>query len=343
MNRCLSISAITLLVLCIDVAPTSSAAEFQNDLIAGMKLSADEAEALEERLDRDPHDLQARSRLVVYYFPKSIADPLARRTHSQHVLWLIRNAPRAGVLASPHAQIQPVFDADGYNAGKSAWLRHIEREPTNATLLGNAANFLSEFEDRELQIETLQQAQSYDPGNTKWPTLLGHLFLRGAADEPLGAALALEQFQRAYEIAGHDREREYLLESLAKAAFAAERYDDASAYATAMLANPGSGRDNGNRRHHGNLILGRIALIDDDGERAKHHLLEAGRIAGSPQLSSFGPNMRLAADLLERGETEVVLEYFELCANFWPNDKLKDWAALVRGGRTPDFGANLIY
>ena len=82
---------------------------------------------------------------------------------------------------------------------------------------------------------------------------------------------------------------------------------------------------------------------DDDVELAKRHLLEAGKVSGSPQLGSFGPNMRLAADLLERGEREVVLEYFRLCASFWPRDELKDWAALVEGGRTPDFGANLIY
>jgi len=72
-------------------------------------------------------------------------------------------------------------------------------------------------------------------------------------------------------------------------------------------------------------------------------LMAAMRLTGSPQLGSFGPNMRLAADLLERGEREAVLEYFRLCAGFWPRDELKDWAALVEGGRTPDFGANLIY
>ncbi len=130
MNRWLSVSAIVLLAFCFGVAPTS-ASEFHDDLRAGIKLTAEEAEALEERLDRNPHDLQARSRLVIYYFTKSHVDPSTRRTHSQHVLWLIRNAPQADVLGSAHSQIQPIFDADSYNAGKDAWLSHIEREPTN--------------------------------------------------------------------------------------------------------------------------------------------------------------------------------------------------------------------
>ena len=82
-------------------------------------------------------------------------------------------------------------------------------------------------------------------------------------------------------------------------------------------------------------------MVEDDVGLAKHHLLEAGKLSAG--LGSSEPNMRLAADLLAHGETEVVLEYFELCSKFWPDPRLKDWAALVRGGGTPDFGANLFY
>ena len=280
------------------------------------------------------------------------------------------------MLEFPHSQIQPFFDPDGYNAGKSAWLSHIERAPTNVTFVGNAANFFSQTTDHQLVIETLQKAQSLDPDESKWPTLLGHLYLRDAlfgerlrdnlkmlegrhaddlpsgladlvdqapAEGPASALLAPEQFERAYGVAGSDIEQSHLREALAKAAFEAERYDDARTYATAMLDDPPNARDRGNHRHHGNSVLGRVALVEDDVEQAKYHLLEAGRVSASPQLRSFTPSMRLAADLLERGEKDIVLEYFELCSNFWPSDKLKDWAALVAAGRMPDFGASLVY
>lgn len=376
MNRWMSVLAGTLLAFCIGVAP-ASASEFPDELMAGMNLTAEEAEALEERLDRNPHDLQARSQLLIYYFPKSHLDPAIRRIRHQHVLWLIRNAPQADVLALPYAQIQPFFDAASYKLGKDAWVGHIEREPTNVTFVGNAAHFFWEFQDRELKIETLQKAQSLDPTNPKWPTELGHLYLRDASsgeqlrnnlqelpewmdaddlpsgfadlfdqappEEQSSAQLALEQFERAYELAGSGIEATHLLVQLAKAAFEAERYDDARTYATAMLDEPPNGWDEGNQLHHGNIVLGRVALVEDDVAQAKYHLLEAGKVSGSPQLGSFGPNMRLAAELLERGERDVVLEYFELCSNFWPRDKLKDWAALVEAGRTPDFGGNLVY
>jgi hypothetical protein len=78
-------------------------------------------------------------------------------------------------------------------------------------------------------------------------------------------------------------------------------------------------------------------------EEAEQRLLAAGRTSGSPNLNSFGPNMRLARDLLERGRQDVVLEYFELCRVFWPRRELDRWAEQVKAAEMPDFGANLAY
>ena len=68
-------------------------------------------------------------------------------------------------------------------------------------------------------------------------------------------------------------------------------------------------------------------------------------VAGSPQMNSFGPNMSLAKDLLEKGERQAVLDYFELCRKFWKmdNGRLNDWSQEVKAGKIPDFGANMVY
>ena len=78
---------------------------------------------------------------------------------------------------------------------------------------------------------------------------------------------------------------------------------------------------------------------------AKRHLLEAGKSPGSPQMDSFGPNMSLAKDLIEKGERDVVVEYFGLCRTFWKMDRgrLDEWTQTVKAGKTPNFGANLVY
>ena len=339
MNRLITAFCAACLSICVGVA-AASPVEYSQAVMAGLKMTVEEAAALEERLAADADDLKARTQLIVYHHRNVYTgDPSSGVAHSGHVLWLIRNAPQAAILGTPHGQIDPHSDADGYIAGKDAWATHLEREPTNVTFLGHAASFYGSFQDDDLLIETLEKAQSLDPANAKWPTQLGHLYLREAAS----AGRALEHLRRAYELAGSDPERTYLLEGLAEAAFRAEQYGDAQTYADAMLTAPTMGRNDESHIHKANIVLGRVALVEDDVVTAKHHLLAAGKVSGAPTLGSFGPNMRLAADLLERGEQDVVLEYFELCSNFWPSDKLKDWAALVKGGRTPDFGANLVY
>jgi hypothetical protein len=75
------------------------------------------------------------------------------------------------------------------------------------------------------------------------------------------------------------------------------------------------------------------------------YLQASGQTPGSPVLDSFGPNMSLAKDLLERGETEAVLHYFEACRAFWKmgGDRLDAWSKEVQAGNIPNFGANLRY
>jgi hypothetical protein len=101
----------------------------------------------------------------------------------------------------------------------------------------------------------------------------------------------------------------------------------------------------GNAVHKANLALGRLALRDGSKEEAKGFLLEAGKTPGSPQLNSFGPNMVLAKEMLERGNRDAVLEYLDLCSKFWSSDfgALKRWKALIAEGKQPNFAANLLY
>ena len=55
--------------------------------------------------------------------------------------------------------------------------------------------------------------------------------------------------------------------------------------------------------------------------------------------------MILAKELLEKGERDIVLEYFDLCSKFWEMDqgRLNAWRAAVKQSKIPDFGPNLAY
>lgn len=159
----------------------------------------------------------------------------------------------------------------------------------------------------------------------------------------------LQQLEQADPLS----QRLHLLLNLTPAAMYAGDAVKAAAYANELIAQgeklktrPGFGPSlYGNATHVGNLVLGRLALLGGDVGKAREHLLAAGRIPGSPTLMSFGPNMLLTSELIERGERDAAVEYLDLCAKFWKKQdgRIEGWKGVIREGGMPNFGANLGY
>ena len=179
-----------------------------------------------------------------------------------------------------------------------------------------------------------------------FPTiLLPHMMGNKFPTTPQGR---LDKATKELAAASTDENRFYALDGAAKESFNAGKIDDAKSYAAELLKLAPNFQGNwnyGNAIHDGNLVFGSIAVRDGKFEDAKHFLLEAGKSPGSPTMDSFGPNMSLAKDLLEKGERDTVLQYFELCRKFWKDDygKLDQWSEEVKAGKIPHFGANLVY
>jgi hypothetical protein len=97
--------------------------------------------------------------------------------------------------------------------------------------------------------------------------------------------------------------------------------------------------------HRANIVLGLAAVRQGHIEDAKSYLTAAGHVGSSPVLSTFGPNMQLAKELLERGERDTVTVYFDTCGTFWSSGRkqLVQWKQQVVRGEVPDFGANVLY
>jgi TonB family protein len=178
--------------------------------------------------------------------------------------------------------------------------------------------------------EEMAAGQLTDELQSRWPR------------SPAQVLADLEQ-----DLGGRDNEnRGYALPQLAKAAVTAGALDKASLYANELLTSAHAGDWNdGNATHDGNMVRGLVALRSGNLEQAAKDLIEAGKTSGSPQLNSFGPNMTLASELLEKGQRDAVLEYLTLCKKFWTLgvDRLDTWIDAIRTGGKPDFGANLVF
>ncbi len=96
----------------------------------------------------------------------------------------------------------------------------------------------------------------------------------------------------------------------------------------------------GDAVYTGHEILGLLALKKDDVEKAERELADSAKSPGSAKLAEQGPDMTLAARLLERGRKDAVLRFLTACAAFWPvgKDKLDGWRAAIEKGNAPDLG-----
>ena len=355
--------------------------DIDNMLQEGRNLSVEQVASLETRLTQNPKDFDARIRLLGYYgsrVNRSAQGRSARDKLEPHVLRLIEHYPGSEIFTGTyweHAERHVLLDPNGNAHQRAAklWMQAIKENENDAQVLGNGASFLLTYPDEESgdrdQTEALlRRAQKLDPKNPRWSMDFIWLY---AHDRKTAEVLTAESKQAVLKQAFEYLEESYartqetlktsplsaderrdlsqgldVLESeLSGAAFAAQDPAKAKKYATALLESARQeeqGWNYGNIIHNANLILGRIALNEGKIDQAKHHLLEAGKTPGSPQLNSFGPGLSLARELLEKGERQVVIEFLNLCAKFWKMDRgrLDTWTRQLREGEVPDFGGS---
>ncbi len=341
--------AATLIATCV-VTDDAFATDVLTLLQEGAQLSTEEVEALEAHLESDPQDLSTRARLLGYYGDLSrYSEPSSRIRLRPLLTWVIRNEPKSqllGPLDSQMLELDPYFDAAGYREGKQAYLEHLEKQPNDLILLQRIAEFVN-IEDQDLAIELLQKAQSIDSSNPDILRDLAFMYYLGILDRSGetnvdSARKSLEFYEKSYLFSGYDVS-DGSLTYAAEAALSAAEFEKAQDFANLMLNKNEPGWNHGNYVHYGNIVLGRIALAQGDIGGAASYLEVAGSTSGSPQLDTFGPDFKLARGLLEHGEKESVLRYFDLCERFWESgqDQLKQWKVLVRAGIIPtshDFG-----
>jgi hypothetical protein len=312
--------------------------------IKGRSLTSEEADALEQTLAKDPNDLTARFTLISYYSAHFETPMKAKKC--EHVLWTIESIPDSTLLRHL-SQVRLNKPDSCFDKGSALWVKQLEANQGNLAVLRNAIDFFM-VPDKPRAEKLIMEGAVVEPKNSEWPRQLGRLYslqmsTANGDSRRQFAKKAYDQFEQAFTLTADDRGKRQLRIELARTAFEAGETSRAVSLASELLGELGRETSPGFRAdlsHNVHTILGRAALRNGDVAEGKLQLIAAGQVDGSPVLSSFGPSMLLAKELLDKGERETVLEYFAEVGAFWKNVKLQQWIATVKSGGIPDFGGN---
>jgi hypothetical protein len=160
---------------------------------AARDMTQEEADSLEQRIDVNPEDFDARRRLVTYYRTSSKVSwdkkvPGLRR----HALWLIEHHPDHDVQAPA---LSPQFDPEGFAAAKKLWEAHLALPDVSPFVVYRAASFFAPQDKRSAE-QLILRGMAMDPdsaalkarmpprvGGYEWPMQLASLYgaaLRGS-------------------------------------------------------------------------------------------------------------------------------------------------------------------
>jgi protein TonB len=148
------------------------------------QLTSADAAQMEQHLAANPHDLDVRSQLIVYYFDHGIREP-----RLSHIFWLIANHPEStqalftskGITTRTTA----LNDASDYTRASGLWKQQAASHAKDGRVLVNAADFLSQPGGDLDEAELLLVAA--EPGNMQWSNKLAHLYttaIVGSAGDP---------------------------------------------------------------------------------------------------------------------------------------------------------------
>jgi tetratricopeptide (TPR) repeat protein len=227
-------------------------------------------------------------------------------------------------------------DIDGrqpYLEMKQRWLRQLDKEDCEITVLKRAANWFS-LEEPDIAEDLFLKAQAREPANQEWPYSLSRLYkLHGGKYKPL----ALAAFKKALEL-GTDSLPATDRTDLPRLTFAVGNHEDAKREAQSLLnAIYMNDPMRGEVIQSAHTTLGLVALHSGDMDQAVHHLMESIVDAPTPRTISYGPDRELAAELFHAGGKDAVLTWMDRCEDFWTSGKtqLKHWREVISSGDSP--------
>jgi tetratricopeptide (TPR) repeat protein len=298
-------------------------------------LFAEDAAQLEEALKSDPMKIEDRLKLLGYYMGNRYHSPEVKAKRIAHISWFVDNAVDQ-LPDGPFVQVMRTIDGrKAYFEIKQKWIAQLEKHPTDLTVLEHASQFFL-FDEKPLAEDCLKKAKVVEPDSSEWPKKLAHLYyLWGPGFE----SAALEESELAFKLEPSASGKFYIFTDIPMFAFNAGDMTKAEQTASDLIAQASQFKrdwNHGNALNKGHTTLGLVALRKGDRDKAKHHLIQSTIDVSSPQNDSFGPDPTLAAEMLELGETDAVIDYWQRCREFWlTQDRFDEFCKSTKNGKMP--------
>jgi tetratricopeptide (TPR) repeat protein len=283
----------------------------------------------------DENSEQFRNRVELIELFLDYSDEARARRH-ELILWFLRNHPGDLVL-QVFGELYPDVDGEIWTEAIAVFDSLVAQDDVASEVLVNYASWSAGSEPRKA-IDLYGRLQELEPENPRWLDREAHIYMRdilggklGDPDIQTGAGLAKETFAAALEHSEGAVRRSTLAKGIEASALAGDA-DTAEAWARELLEMAGSDPRANHDRHRGHQGMGLAALVRGDTESAVAELLQMGDVPPGGVQLSFGPSMRLANELLARGEREAVIQYLEKVAAFWKPEGVAVWIERLRAG-----------
>ena len=156
------------------------------EIYVGRLMNPAAAQQIETSLVTNPHDLNARARLLGYYSLRAGQDPALRLARLRQIEWLIKNEPASLLLRDRTARLQPSDFAPPYGAYRdslrAAWKEQVNSHPNDAAVIENAWRSFggvefgingasvsaAEYVSGGTFAEYLKRLRMVEPGDPEW-------------------------------------------------------------------------------------------------------------------------------------------------------------------------------
>jgi hypothetical protein len=297
----------------------------------GQLMTWQQAKTLEEQLGVDSNNAYNRLLLLGYYEKRVGTNKKNADGYFRHLDWFLREHPGHPFLS--YSTFRP-DKPDLQRRTLDAWKAALKRKPRNASAYNNAADscFAPDEATQDLLQTWRETAFELDPDNELWSFKLAqhHMFRAGFYEDiqcrTLHASRSLDYLKTALDV--HERfpamtyHETYMwmtMQEFLQFALDQQMLDHAEYFSKYLIhrvpvvaklyPEQWVNRRISGEVHLGLATLGKVRLTRGDVDGAKQHLANMAEM-GDP---TRGLDLLLAKQLLERGETEAVLQYLDGC------------------------------